>query len=97
VKIENPSRAEFAASEQRLQRAIRDNGHRSKSSVVGSEWLFSSEAAIGRKSLIGRVIVIATGLISKSCSCQVPTMSRFLRRPPHPASAELGSETESEV
>ncbi len=52
MKIENPLRAEFAASEQRLQRAIRDNGHRSNSSVVGSEWLFSSEAAIGRKSLI---------------------------------------------
>jgi hypothetical protein len=74
VKIENPLRAEFAASEQRLQRAIRDNGHRSKTSVVGSEWLFSSEAAIGRKSLIRPSSLIAMGQISKSCSCQVPTV-----------------------
>jgi hypothetical protein len=34
------------------QRAIRDNGTvRKNRDSVGSEWLFSSEAAIGRKSL----------------------------------------------
>jgi hypothetical protein len=34
------------------QRAIRDNGTvRKNRDPVGSEWLFSSEAAIGRKSL----------------------------------------------